>query len=286
MAELRTDPLTGLTVAVDGRRQARPRARSADCPFCPGGLEAPEEYRVRRFPNRWPALDGGRCEVLLYAPEHGASWATMGLQQAEHAVELWSECTEELGTRPDVGYVLLFENRGADAGATVDHPHGQAFGLPGVPPAPATQLERSRALGRCALCEGPAKELVVAEEGGWRAWVPEAPLFPYALRLAPRVHLPDLPGAGAAGRRELAALLTRVLGGVDALFGRPAPYLLWVHQRPADGGEWPWAHLYLEINVVWRAPGTPRYIAAGELGSGMYFTPLEPERAAETLRGV
>ncbi|MFC5722377.1 hypothetical protein ACFP1Z_19610 [Streptomyces gamaensis] len=285
MTEVRTDPLTGLTVAVNGRRQGRPRSRGEDCPFCPGGTEAPADYRVRRFPNRWPALDGGRCEVLLHSPEHGASWATMGIQQALTAVELWGECTAELGARPDVAYVLLFENRGADAGATVDHPHGQAFALPDVPHAPAAQLERSRLLGRCPLCEEPAKELVVAEEGGWRAWVPEAPLFPYALRLAPRAHVPDLPGVTAGGLRELAGLLTTVFGHVDALFGRPAPYLLWVRQRPTDGGRWPWAHLYLEVNVVWRAAGVPRYLAAGELGSGMYFTPLEPERAAERLRG-
>ncbi|MFF4601523.1 hypothetical protein ACFY12_02020 [Streptomyces sp. NPDC001339] len=281
---LRFDPLTGTGVVVNGRRQSRPRTRSTDCPFCPGGAEAPAPYRVRRFPNRWPALGDGRCEVLLYSPEHDAAWATMGSEQALSAVELWSDTTTALGSRRDVGYVLLFENRGADAGATVDHPHGQAFALADVPGAPAAQLARSCALGRCPLCEGPPAELVVAEEGDWRAWVPEAPMFPYALRLAPRTHVPDLPGASAAGRRALAGLLGTVFARIDALFGRPAPYFLWIHQRPTDGDGWPYAHLYLEINVVWRSPGVPRYIAAGELGSGLYFTPLEPELAAERLR--
>ncbi|MCC3766368.1 hypothetical protein [Streptomyces sp. UNOC14_S4] len=284
MAELRTDPLTGVRVVVNGSRRGRPRNRAADCPFCPGGLEAPAPYAVRRFPNRWPALDGQRCEVLLYCPEHEASWSTMTTAQAEAAVELWHDCAVALGSRPDVAYVLLFENRGADAGATVDHPHGQAFGLAEVPDAPAALLARGGGLGRCALCEAPPKDLVVAEEGDWLAWVPQAPLFPYALRLAPREHVADLTEAGPDGRGALAALLRTAFARLDALFGAPAPYFLWVHQRPADGRVWPWAHLYVEINAVWRAPGVPRYIAAGELGSGIYFTPLEPEAAAEHLR--
>ncbi|MEU2869666.1 hypothetical protein ABZ769_10710 [Streptomyces olivoreticuli] len=284
MAELRTDPLTGVRVVVNGSRQGRPRNRTADCPFCPGGLEAPGPYATRRIPNRWPALDGQRCEVLLYCPEHEASWSTMSTRQAEAAVELWHDCSAALGARPDVAHVLLFENRGADAGATVDHPHGQAFAFPEVPDGPAARLARGERLHRCALCEEPPKDLVVAEAGDWLAWVPEAPLFPYALRLAPRGHLADLSEAGPRGRRALAGLLRTALGRIDGLFGGPAPYFLWVHQRPTDGRAWPWAHLYVEINAVWRAPGVPRFIAAGELGSGMYFTPLEPETAAERLR--
>jgi UDPglucose--hexose-1-phosphate uridylyltransferase len=34
----------------------------------------------------------------------------------------------------------------------------------------------------------------------------------------------------------------------------------------------------------WRAPGVPRFVAAGELGSGVYFNPVAPEAAAQSLR--
>ena len=44
---------------IVGHRQGRPNLPSADCPFCVGGLEAPEPYDVRWFPNRWPALAPG-----------------------------------------------------------------------------------------------------------------------------------------------------------------------------------------------------------------------------------
>jgi UDPglucose--hexose-1-phosphate uridylyltransferase len=36
----------------------------------------------------------------------------------------------------------------------------------------------------------------------------------------------------------------------------------------------------------WRAPDVPRYVAAGELGSGLYFNPVLPEAAAGALRAA
>ena len=70
----------------------------------------------------------------------------------------------------------------------------------------------------------------------------------------------------------------------DRLFDAETPYMLWIHQRPFDGGDWPGARLHVEIVTPWRAPGVPRYVAAGELGSGVYFNPVAPEAAAQALR--
>ncbi len=90
------DPLTGRHVTIVGHRQARPNLPSEACPFCPGGLEAPEPYTTRWFVNRWPPLPDGRAEVLLYSPDHDASMATLSLGQAravvgEAGLELWLE---------------------------------------------------------------------------------------------------------------------------------------------------------------------------------------------------
>ena len=65
-ADTRIDPYLGTVVHVVGTRQARPNLPSTGCPFCPGGLEAPEPYDVRWFKNRWPAMQPDRCEVVLY----------------------------------------------------------------------------------------------------------------------------------------------------------------------------------------------------------------------------
>jgi UDPglucose--hexose-1-phosphate uridylyltransferase len=62
--------------------------------------------------------------------------------------------------------------------------------------------------------------------------------------------------------------------------------MLWIHQRPCDGGEWPAAHVHVHVAPLLRAPGTPRFVAAGELGSGVWFNPVVPGDAAAALRAA
>jgi UDPglucose--hexose-1-phosphate uridylyltransferase len=275
--DLRTDELSGFVTFMVDSRQDRPNLPAAGCPFCPGGLEAPEDYDVRWFQNRWPAMPDGRCEVVLYTPQHDATFWSLGTEGARKVVDLWAERTAALGERDDVDYVLVFENRGAAVGATISHPHGQIYAFDFVPELPRRELLRGTRLGE------PGDRLV-AESPGWRAWVPEAPVFPYALRLAPAERVPDLPSLDTGGRDGLAALLVDVLRRFDRLFDGETPYMLWIHQRPFDGGDWPDARLHLEIVTPWRAPGVMRYVAAGELGSGVYFNPVSPDSAAQSLR--
>ena len=275
--DLRTDELTGVRTYVVDSRQDRPNLPAAGCPFCPGGLEAPEGYDVRWFTNRWPAMPDGRCEVVLYTPQHEATFWSLGAEGARKVVDVWAERTAALGERADVSYVLVFENRGSAVGATISHPHGQIYAFDFVPELPSRELSRSTQLGE------PGDRLV-AESPGWRAWVPEAPIFPYAVRLAPTRRVPDLPSLDTAGRDGLAALLVDVLRRFDRLFDAETPYMLWIHQRPFDGGDWTDACLHVEIVTPWRAPGVMRYVAAGELGSGVFFNPVAPDAAAQSLR--
>ena len=50
-ADQRTDPYLGTVVHVVGTRQARPNLPSNGCPFCVGGLEAPEPVRRPLVPQ-------------------------------------------------------------------------------------------------------------------------------------------------------------------------------------------------------------------------------------------
>jgi UDPglucose--hexose-1-phosphate uridylyltransferase len=285
MSDVRTDDLSGATVVVAGSRQHRPNRPSAACPFCVGGTEAPERYEVRAFPNRWPSFPDDRCEVVLYTPEHDLTFADLGTDGARRVVDLWAERTDALGARPDVAYVLAFENRGEEVGATIAHPHGQIYAYDHVPAAPLGELRRA-ARGDCVLCAAPDPTLVVAESTGWRAWVPEASAYPYGMVLAPDVHRPDLPALDGPQRDGLAGLLVDVLGRIDRLFAAPLPYMLWIHQRPTDGGPWPEAHVHVHVVSPMRSPGVQRYVAAAELGSGEFVNPVVPEDAAAALRGA
>jgi UDPglucose--hexose-1-phosphate uridylyltransferase len=282
--ELRIDPLTGVQVQVTGSRQKRPNRPTGGCPFCVGGIEAPEPYDVKAFTNRWPSFPDDRCEVVLFSPDHDGELRTLPPAHVRKVVDLWAERTAALGARPDLAYVLVFENNGAEVGATIPHPHGQIYSYPDVPVLPATELARL-AEGH-PLLEDDRPELIVVERDGWRAWVPGAPIYPYGMRVAPLERRPDLPSLTGPERDAFGSVLTEALRRLAGVFDPPMPYMFWIHQRPFDGGDWPQAWLHVDIAGPHRAPGVMRYVAGAELGSGAYLNPVPPEDAAANLRAV
>jgi UDPglucose--hexose-1-phosphate uridylyltransferase len=276
--EVRRDPSTGTLVHVVTSRQERPNLPAAGCPFCVGGREAPEPYDVHHFANRWPAMDGERCEVVLYTPEHDATFWSLGADGARRVIDRWAERTLELGRRTDVDYVLVFENRGAEVGATIAHPHGQIYAYDHVP---ARQARRLAAEWRPDPDPGTR---LVADADGWRAWVPYAPTFPLAVEIAPLDRVGDLASMTSPQRDGLAAMLVDVLARLDRLFGVPLPYMLWLNQAPTAAVPAATAHFNIEIVSPWRARGVARFIAAAEVASDEYFNPVAPEDLAARLR--
>ena len=278
MGEVRVDPVLGTVVHVVGTRQKRPNLPSTGCPFCVGGIEAPEPYDVRSFPNRWPAMDGDRCEVVLYTPEHDATFFSLGLEGARKVVDLWADRTAAFGTRPDVDYVLVFENRGPEVGATIAHPHGQIYAYDHVPSRQARRLA-----GGWQPDKEPGERLVLARDD-WTVWVPYAPTFPLSLEVAPIRLLTDLPSMAGGERDALAGVLVDVFARLDRLYDRPLPYMMWLNQRPtiSEGYESAWFNI--EIVSPWRSAGVQRFIAAAEIASDEFFNPVIPEDVAARLR--
>lgn len=86
-------------------------------------------------------MPGDRCQVVLYTPKHHVTMWSLGTAGVRKVIDLWAERTETLGARSDVDYVLCFENRGAEVGATIAHPHGQIYAYDQRAPPP----------GRCCL---------------------------------------------------------------------------------------------------------------------------------------
>jgi UDPglucose--hexose-1-phosphate uridylyltransferase len=313
LGDLRFDALTREWVNVVGHRQRRPNLPDDGCPFCPGGLEAPDPYDVRCFPNRWPpftpgaavdtaaaaaagitTLPGvGASEVVLFSAQHDASLATLPTAHVRKVIDAWATRTHALLARDEVEYVLVFENRGREVGATIDHPHGQIYGYPFVPPAPAREAAIASEHG-CPVCNEVAAETshgerVVAEHGAWVAYVPFAAAYPYGMRLASRAHVGSLHELDNESRDDLAFVLRDALARYDRLWPAPHPgylfpYLLWFHQAPASGGNhW---HVHAHTAPPLRAPGVLRFVASGELGSGTLANPVVPEIAARALRDV
>ena len=278
--DIRTDTYLGTVVHVVADRQNRPNLPIAGCPFCVGGLEAPEQYSVRSFPNRWPALEEGYCEVVLYSPDHEATFGTLTADEALSVVNLWAQRTQALQEMPDGEYVIVFENRGAEIGATISHPHGQIYAFDHVPPRPARMI----AAGWEPVVA--SDEHVILEVDGWRVFSEYAAVYPVSIRIAPIHRVADLADMNAVDRAILAATLVRVFAALDALFDAPLPYMMWINQAPRMRDDWPDAWFNIEIVSPWRAQGLPRFIAGVEVASGEFFNPVDPAEVAARLRAL
>lgn len=272
----RVDPHLGARVHVLPARQGRPNLPSGDCPFCVGGLEAPEPYDVRVFPNRWPSLGEGRCEVVLYSPDHDASFSSIGAGGIRRVVDVWADRTDALMSDSEIMFVLPFENRGADIGATIPHPHGQIYAFDHVP------ARQQRLIDTGWLPDADPGDRLIATGDGWRAWTTWASVYPVSIVIAPVERIGALAELGEHDRDALAEMLADVMMRLECLFDESPPYMLWVNQAPRGTDSW----LHIEIVSPWRDRGVHRYIAAAEVATGEYFNPVDPADIAGRLRSL
>ncbi|CAM5422733.1 MULTISPECIES: galactose-1-phosphate uridylyltransferase [Streptomyces] len=311
-SEIRHDDLLGDAVAIASHRQGRTYHPPADqCPLCPsrdGRLsEIPDSsYDVVVFENRFPSLagDSGRCEVVCFTSDHDASFADLTEEQARLVLDAWTDRTSELSSLPAVEQVFCFENRGAEIGVTLGHPHGQIYAYPFTTPRTALML-RSLARHKAATGGGNlfdavlerelAGERVVLESEHWAAFVPYAAHWPYEVHLYPRRRVPDLLALDEAARAEFPQVYLELLRRFDRIFGEgepPTPYISAWHQAPfgrsaeSEGVVRDDFALHLELFTIRRTSGKLKFLAGSESGMNVFINDVPPERAAERLREV
>lgn len=299
--ERRWNPLRGEWVLVAASRQGRTFLPTVDaCPLCPSREDHFSEIPATTFgqavfENRFPAMapGSGACEVVVYTEDHRGSLATLGESAMRDLVDVWTDRYRELASRPDVDYVFIFENRGEAVGVTLDHPHGQIYAYPFIPPVAEAELRAGRAHFRrhaqCLQCslvaaERQAGERLLFADDGFAAYVPGYARWPYEVHVAPTAHRGALPDLPAGSRAALGRALQRVARAYDRLFDIPMPYMMVMHQRPTDGREHPEAHLHVEFYPVLRMPGRLKYLAGGECGAGTFVSDGLPEEKAAELR--
>ncbi len=100
--------------------------------------------RRLRISTARPDRQEGRCEVVLYTDRHDASFGELSPIELARVVAIWVDRGRELWADPAHAYVCVFENRGAEVGATIAHPHGQIYALDHVPPVTAAKSEAHR----------------------------------------------------------------------------------------------------------------------------------------------
>ncbi|HNU94010.1 MAG TPA: galactose-1-phosphate uridylyltransferase [Bacillota bacterium] len=319
MSELRWNPLLEEWVVTATHRQDRTFRPPADyCPLCPTrDPEFPTEvraphYEVVVFENKFPsfrpepevpAVSGtellpaapsqGICEVVLYTDDHDATFAQLPLERIEGLVDVWADRYEELGSLDYVDYVLIFENKGEAVGVTLDHPHGQIYAFPFIPPRVGKELESSSkhmaTTKRCIFCDIMAEELkdgrrLVAQTEDFVAFVPFFARYPYEVHVMPRAHVASISDLDAVRRRGLAKILKDVTLGYDSLFGFSFPYMMIMHQAPTDGGIYDHYHLHVEFYPPHRTRDKIKYLAGCESGAGTFINDSLPEEKAAELR--
>jgi len=234
----------------------------------------------------------GRCEVVCFSQRHTASFADLTPGQAATVMAAWADRSAELGRLPGVEQVYCFENRGAEIGVTLSHPHGQIYAYPYITPRTGRMLascasyrrETGRSLFDDMLAAeeaGPSR--IVARGSHWTAFVPYAAHWPYEVHLYPRRRVPGLVALTGAAIAEFCELYLDLLRRFDRLFDRPAPYISAWHQAPVHHGRDDFA-LHLELFTVMRAPGKLKYLAGSESGMGAFANDITPEAAASRLR--
>ncbi|MCB0160013.1 MAG: UDP-glucose--hexose-1-phosphate uridylyltransferase [Caldilineaceae bacterium] len=290
----RLNMLTGDWVLVSPHRTKRPWQGQVEksppdtrpsydpgCYLCPGnaragGKQNPAFTSTFVFDNDFAALlpDGPRgdvaagpffqaqaetgiCRVICFSPRHDLTLPEMDPADIRRVVDVWAEQVVDLGGRPDINYVQLFENKGAVMGCSNPHPHGQIWSNYAMPQEPAKEDVRQRAYyaehGRPLLLDYLDSELeartrVVVENDHWVALVPYWAVWPFEILLLPRRHVQQMPDLTDAERDALAAILKRLLTRYDNLFETSFPYSMGWHGQPTDGADHPhWqlhAHFY------------------------------------------
>ncbi|VXC01765.1 Galactose-1-phosphate uridylyltransferase [Arthrobacter sp. 9V] len=324
--EVRYDALSGDWVAVAAHRQTRTHLPPADqCPICPTTAANPSEipaadYDVVVFENRFPSLGPalgdipalpdpghpghnlkgaayGRCEVVAFTPQHTGSFAELGETRARTVIEAWAQRTETLSALPGIKQVFPFENRGADIGVTLHHPHGQIYAYPYVTPRAAQlgavarkyydDVDAKETLGASLLkAEREDGSRMVLEAKHFSAYVPFAARWPLEIHLVPHRSVPDLAALTGEERDELSHVYLDLLKRLDALYPTPMPYISAWHQAPLDPVLRPAGQLHLQLTSPRRAADKLKYLAGSEAAMGAFINDTTPEAVAERLRSV
>ena len=318
-AEMRLDSLTGDWISIAAHRHGRAFLPPAHmCPLCPTTAdnlsEMPDVFDVAVFENKNPSFGPklaevddpnyavvpnlalgstrasvGRCEVVVFSPEHLGSLGGQTVERIRTVIEAWADRTEHLQSLPGVRQVFPFENRGQEIGVTLHHPHGQIYSYPYVTPRTQKLLQSIAAYGKNLFADTlafeQASQRVLIQGEHFTAYVPFAGRWPIEVHLLPHRHVQHLGQLDSAERDELAVIYKRLLVALDAIYDSPTPYISAWHQAPlVEGGED--VRLQLQITSPRRTADKLKFLAGSESAMGAFIADFPPEKTAAQLREV
>ncbi len=312
MAELRYNPFKKDWVMIASARQNRPQMPENWCPFCLGSGKVPDYYDVYEYDNDFPALSEnppvpddvatdffkaeesyGKCEVILYSPEHTASLSELSVYHVTKLVGLWCERFDALRQDSKSRYIMIFENRGEIVGVTMPHPHGQIYSYPFLPKKLELELnsanEYKDRTGNCLYCdwlkaEQDFEKRVLFENEYFSAIIPFFSEVAYGVYIISKRHKQYITDFTRKERECLASAVRNTAGMLDSLFDIPLPYMMCMHNAPVNLENMEGFHFHIEFIPPMRSKVKQQFFASSETGAWAHCNPTAPEEKAKELR--
>ncbi|MGC8644583.1 MAG: galactose-1-phosphate uridylyltransferase, partial [Isosphaeraceae bacterium] len=237
----------------------------------------------------------GIARVVCYTPRHDMTLAELGLEDVVALLSAWQEQYRDLGSRPEVNHVLMFENKGEVVGVSNPHPHCQIY---------ATNFVFKTIANEAAICRkywdehrrGLMEDIIASEQADARrilsqndsalAFIPYFARYAYETFVTPRQAHASLADLSVGELRDFAAVLHEVLVRFDNLWKMSFPYVMALHQAPSDGQRHDGFHFHIEFHPPLRKPNLLKYLAGPEIGGGGFLSDTSPEEKAAELRAV
>ncbi len=246
------------------------------------------------FRNK-PAV--GKCEVILYSPEHHKSIYQLSDDHLLKIAEMWAHRYTELKKDKRIKYIFEFENRGEEVGVTIPHPHGQLYAYSFIPPKVKEELKNAKAYytknGRNLFsdlnsAEKKHKERVVFENKNFMAYIPYFTDYPFGVFIVNKKQKGNITLFNKNEKKDLMQAIQKVTAAFDKVFDRPFPYMMCLHQTPVNDIRYQDAELYYTFHVEFytplRAKDKIKWYAGSEMGAGVAANPLDVDTCAEILR--
>jgi len=327
--EQRWHPLRREWVIVSSHRNERPwqgeRVETAprqlpphapDCYLCPGNLRVsgqrnPQYAGLFAFDNDHPCVAPnapeasppvgfyrtsparGLSRVVCFTPRHDVTLAELSEAEVVRLLQELQRQYRELGGRPEVAHVLVFENKGEVVGVSNPHPHCQIYATNFVFRSIELEVEaqerylaeQGSVLFRSILAaEAQDGRRLLVQRAQALSFVPYFARYPYETFVAPRASHPSLADLEPSELADFAGVLRETLIRLENLWRMPFPYVMVLHQAPTDGRRYPGFHFHVEIYPPLRQPGLLKYLAGPEIGGGNFLNDTAPEATAAELQ--
>lgn len=272
--------------------------------FRPGD-KLPQQWTTIVIPNKYPAFipcaeaesktEGNVYQTMnaigfhevVVTFDHEKHIAQFSPEQVKELMDVYQSRYSSLMEEEFVNHISIFHNHGLEAGASIAHPHSQIITTPLIDSDLRKSLSNSKRYfkthKKCVYCsmiewERKSKERIVFENKDFLAICPFASKMAFEVIVTPKKHLAYFEKITEKQKEQLAEAFQQVLNKLHQGLNDPA-YNFYLHTAPCDGKRYDHYHWHWTI-----LPKTSTW-AGFEIGTMMEISTIEPEKAAEYLRG-